>query len=79
MKWFYMHTLNGKPARYVESKQIVYVGGSLGGRNSKIKHLATSVTQIRKEQSLSRDWRLQRGYQDDPKVYGYVRIAQQLL
>ncbi len=62
MEKFYIHTINGRPAVYVEGEQVSYVGGRI-----KLSELArcTSLYQLREEQRLSREWREAKGWEDD--------------
>lgn len=60
----YMHTLNGQPAQF-DGEQICFA-------DKRIK-LADSSVQIRREEQLSRRWRLQNGYENEWKE-SYVTI-----
>ena len=64
----YIHTLNGQPARY-NGAQTYYCGRY----NPTI--IVDSLKQIRKEQRLSHNWRMSKGYEDDWTEYGYMRIV----
>lgn len=71
--WKYMHTINGIPAQYIPGEQIEYAQGTRGGAG--VARLALSIRQIKKEQRLSRKWRLSKGFGATPGDYGYVRIG----
>lgn len=69
MKFKYMHTIDGEPARYNKGEQICY----LNNYGKFIGKLVDSLHQIRKEQKLSNKWREEQGCSlifD----YGYVRV-----
>ena len=71
MKYAYMHTIKGEPARYKEGKQIYYVHflGKFIGK------LVPSLKQIRKEQKLSTAWRKKNGFPISEYSYIKVRTA----
>lgn len=71
-KNFYMHTINGKPAIYVEGQQIVYI--NMYSRVTFGEVFVNSLADIRKQQARCREWRAQRGMSDEAGKYGYLRI-----
>jgi hypothetical protein len=69
-KTMYMHTIRGRPAEYIKGEQIVY-----GSSNFKIPDcLCKSLYQLRKEQILSTEWRIKKGFSSSIEDYSYVRI-----
>ncbi len=69
MNKFYMHTINGKPALYWPGEQICYYN-----YYGKLTPLAKSLSQIRREQKASHEYRRSYGATVDPKEYGYIRV-----
>ena len=61
-----MHTLNEHPAYYQPGSQICYAGG-------RVKRLANSLRQIRREQELSDDYRNKQGMMATHD-YGYAIV-----
>lgn len=69
-KNFYMHTIDGKPAKYYPGDQICFIYSSC---RANLK-FANSLKQIRSEQKKSIEFRRKRGYINTPieKGYGYL-------
>lgn len=57
----YMHTIRGHPAVYYEGQQIGFANKSFCTSD-----LANTLRQVRKEQNLSIQWRIEQGF-IDPK------------
>lgn len=70
-RWLYFHTIDGCPAQYWKGEQICYVNSY--GKNGGIVNVCSSLKQIKKEQKLSDNWRLSKGYPINGN-YGYLRI-----
>lgn len=69
MKYRYMHTIGGRPA-YFDGKQIVFAC-------RRVKRLVNSLTQIRREQDKSIEFRLSNGWDCngwDLPFYDYVLV-----
>jgi hypothetical protein len=64
----YLHTINGKPASF-EGHQICYA--SFYG---KANNLCSSLKQIRKEQQITKTYRLKNGFHLKSD-YGYLRYV----
>ena len=62
----YIHTIKNRPA-YFDGRQIVYIR-----RYGKKPAAANSLKQIRREQELSRKFRISQGFSDDPNKYSYA-------
>ena len=70
-KSLYMHTINGRPAYYNDGEQIVYL---LKYHRVKFEDMfVDSLAVIRRQQTLSNQWRAERGYEVE-QDYDYVRI-----
>lgn len=65
---FYMHTLDGKPAYYVDGEQVCFIDSRPG-------KLARSLDEIRAQWTASEAWRKKRGY--GPMIYphGYKKVT----
>ena len=68
--YLYIHLLEGLPA-FFDGEQLVYAGNS---SNDYVRELAFSVHQIRKEQKISRKFRLHTFQEDKPQGMGYVKV-----
>ena len=66
-KYKYMHILNGRPAHYVNNRQIVFSCGV-------VENLCDTLKQLKKQQLLSEAWRLSKGW-IETKDYGYLRVV----
>lgn len=66
-KNYYMHTLAGQPAMF-QDDHIVYAGKAV------TTPLATSLEQIRDEQSSNMVWCYDNAVAHNPGEYGYLRI-----
>lgn len=67
----YMHTIDGKPAVYVDGQQICY---ALSGRYTIGQLLVPDLATIRRQQEASRLWRVSQGY--DETEYDYLRFGE---
>ena len=70
MTTYYMHTIDGKPAAFIEDQ--IYFMPYYG--SAKCRTLARSLRQIRREQKKAAEFRAALGYHNDFE-YGYVRVA----
>jgi len=61
----YMHVLNGQPAQFDPKTEQIHIGCK------KIKRLATSMRQVRRERRLSMKFYCE----SDTHLYSYVRIV----
>lgn len=66
MSKVYMHTIDGKPAKYVEGEQIVFLN------NASKNVLRDSLNQIRADQKATIKWRKRNGFKCNDARYGYV-------
>lgn len=67
----YMHTLDGKPAKYT-GDQIAFA--SHGRYARKGIPLAASLDQIKRERKASDKWRRSQGFKTDIFTYSYVLV-----
>ena len=69
MKTFYLHTIDGKPGCF-SGDQICFLPF-----HGKAYELATSLSQIRKEQEATKRYRLKNGWLFVSRRYGHRRVA----
>jgi hypothetical protein len=71
--WFYIHTIDGIPAQYIDGEKIVFANGIRG--NAGIQNICSSKKQILLEQKLSKKWRKKKGlFSIDDLGYSFVRL-----
>jgi len=67
MKYKYMHTLDGRPAHYYPGEQICYA------IQPRPIPLCSSLKQIKKEQKLSAEWRVKKGFNPN-NDYSHMKV-----
>uniref|UniRef100_A0A6H1ZRX2 Uncharacterized protein n=1 Tax=viral metagenome TaxID=1070528 RepID=A0A6H1ZRX2_9ZZZZ len=65
----YIHTINGSPAIFHKGGQICYT------TYNRATKLVNSLSQIKKEQKLSKKWRKKMGFLNSIIKYGWIKIA----
>ena len=68
MQKYYIHTIRGNLAVYVQNEQIYYANKRV--RLSELLR-CTTLNQLRKEEDLSRKWRASQGWGYDKSYYRY--------
>lgn len=63
-----MHLIEGKPATYQHGTQVCFLG------NGSVLNLCNSLSELRRQQKSSLNWRLARNLEDRKEDYGYLRI-----
>jgi hypothetical protein len=75
--WFYIHTIDGIPAQYIDGEQIVFANvvfaSGIRG-NAGMQNICSSKKQILLEQKLSKKWRKKEGFSIDDLGYSFVRL-----
>jgi hypothetical protein len=72
-KRMYMHTLDGKPAFYIQGGQVCYANQGRSGHHRQL--LVQSLAQLKAEQKASRAWRQSIGMADMASEYGYCIVG----
>lgn len=72
MNKYYMHTIDSHPAFYNKNSNQICYGSFYGAVHHNI--LATSLKQIRKEQELTKNYRLGKGFDYYSTKYGYILV-----
>ena len=69
---FYLHTIDGHPARFDEQTRMLYFVQSGRGKKG-VRTVATSLAQIRRERAECKAERAKMGWPDRYR-YGYIRF-----